>query len=79
MGWASFKNGDLLAAASGKFEVLVTTDQRLSYPRDSSTMAIAVVVHVVRRNKLEFLLPLVPELGKVLQVVKQGELRRVGI
>ena len=31
MGWASFKNGNLLAAASGKFDVLVTTDQRLSY------------------------------------------------
>jgi hypothetical protein len=31
MGWAPFKNGDPLAAASGKFDVLVTTDQRLSH------------------------------------------------
>jgi len=31
MGWASFKNGVLLATASGKFDVLVTTDQRLTY------------------------------------------------
>ena len=53
MGWASFKNGALLAAASGKLDVLITTDQRLSYQQDISTLAIAVVVMVVRRNKLE--------------------------
>ena len=79
MGWASFKNGALLAAASGKFDVLVTTDQRLSYQHDVSTSAIAVVVLVARRNKLEFLLPLVPELRKVLKEVERGEVRRVGV
>jgi hypothetical protein len=79
MGWASFKNGALLAAASGKFDVLVTTDQRLSYQHDVSTLAIAVVVLVARRNKLEFLLPLVPELRKVLKKVERGEVRRVGV
>ena len=79
MGWASFKNGALLAAASGKFDVLVTTDQRLSYQHDVSTLAIAVVVLVARRNKLEFLLPLVPELRKVLKEVERGEVRRVGV
>jgi hypothetical protein len=30
MGWAALENGVLLAAASGKFDVLVTTDQRPS-------------------------------------------------
>lgn len=79
MGWASFQNGALLAAASGRFDVLVTTDQRLSYQHGISTLAIAVVVLVARRNKLEFLLPLVPELRKVLEEVKPGEVRRVGV
>ena len=37
MGWASFKNGALLAAASGKFDALVTTDQRLRYGNDTAT------------------------------------------
>ena len=78
MGWASFKNGALLAAASGKFDVLVTTDQRLSYEHNVSTLAIAVVVLVAGRNKLEFLLPLAPELRMVLKEVKPGEVRRVG-
>ncbi len=78
MGWASLKNGDLLAAASGKFDVLVTTDQRLSDQQNISSVAIAVVILVAERSKLEFLLPLAPELRKVLEKVKPGELRRVG-
>ena len=79
MGWASFQNGALLAAASGKFDILVTTDQRLSYQRNVSTFAIAVVVLVAVRNKLEFLLPLASELRKVLEEIKPGEVRRVGV
>ena len=78
MGWASFENGALLAA-SGRFDVLVTTDQRPSYQRTISSLALAVVVLVARRNKLEFLLPLVSELRKVLEEVKLGEVRRVGV
>ncbi len=78
MGWASFENGVLLAAASGKFDALVTTDQRLSYEHNVSTFAIAVVVLVAARNKLEFLLPLAPEVRKVLEEVKPGQVHRVG-
>lgn len=63
MGWASFKNGVLLASASGKFDVLVTTDQRLTYQQNTSGFEIAVVVLVARRNKLE-------QLVKVLKTVK---------
>ena len=79
MGWASFENGALLAAASGKFDVLVTTDQRLSYQHNVSTFGIAVVVLVTARNKLESLLPLAPELRKALEEVKLGEVRRVSV
>jgi hypothetical protein len=78
MGWASFKNGALLAAASGNFDVLVTTDQRLSYQHDVSAFEVAVVVLVARRNKLESLLPLVPKLKKALKQIKVREVRRVG-
>lgn len=78
MGWASFKNGDLLSVASGNFDVLITTDQRLNYQQRVSTHAIAVVVLVARRNKLEYLLPLVPDPRNVLGKVKSGEVRRLG-
>jgi len=44
-----------------------------------SGLALAVVVLVAQRNKLEFLLPLVSELNKILDEVKPGEVRRVGV
>jgi len=79
MGWASFKNGVLLSAASGKFDVLITADQRLSYQHRVSDFPLAVIVLIAARNKLEFLAPLAPELNKVLAEVKPGEVRRVGV
>ncbi len=79
MGWASFKSGALLDSASGKFDVLITTDQRLSYQQEVPAMKIAIVVLVAHRNKIEFLLPLVTELKKVLNDIKVGEVRRVGV
>ena len=78
MGWASLANGALLAAASGMFDVFLTTDKRLGDQQNISRFAIAVVILVAKRNKLEFLLPLAPELRKVLDEVRPGELRRVG-
>ena len=78
MGWASYTNGDLLAAASAGFDVLVTTDQRLSYQQSVSRFDIAVVVLVAHRNKLEALLQLVPEVLRILPEVGPGKVYRVG-
>ena len=52
MGWASKQNGELLRLAQSRFDVFVTTDQRLSYQQSVASVAIAVVVLVARRNKL---------------------------
>lgn len=78
MGWASQENGALLALASGKFEVFITTDQRLSYQQTVSKLGIAVIVLVARRNKLELLRPLVPELRRALPQARPGEVQRIG-
>jgi hypothetical protein len=79
MGWASRRNGVLLSSASGKFDVLITTDQRMHYQQNVARYEIAIVVLVARRNKLDFLIPLVPELLKVLAMVKGGQVRRIGV
>ena len=78
MGWASQENGALLALASGKFEVFITTDQHLSYQQAVSKFSIGVIILIAKRNKLKFLQPLVPELRRVLTEVRPGEVRRVG-
>lgn len=45
LGWATLKNGELLAAAeNGGFDVLVTTDARLEYQQNLKSRRIAIVV-----------------------------------
>ena len=53
MGWASKRNGELLALAVGRFGVFVTADRNLSYQQDPSAFDIAIVVLVGRSNRLE--------------------------
>lgn len=77
MGWASEKNGALLRLAEEHFDVFVTTDQGVSYQQSIADLNIALVVLVARRNKLELLVPLVPELCRVLEEIRPGESRRV--
>jgi predicted nuclease of predicted toxin-antitoxin system len=44
-GWATMKNGDLLAAAEAAgFEIFVTTDKNLQYQQNLETRVIAIVV-----------------------------------
>lgn len=44
-GWATLSNGDLLDAAEREgFQVLITTDQNLSYQQNLATRIIAIIV-----------------------------------
>jgi hypothetical protein len=78
MGWAAKENGELLQLASNDFDVFITADQRLSYQQDVAHFSIAVVVLVARRSKIEFLLPLIPELRRVLKAVQPSKVYRIG-
>ena len=78
MGWAAKENGELLQLASNRFDVFITADQRLSYQQDVARFSIAVVVLVAKRSKIEFLLPLIPELRQVLEEVQHGKVYRIG-
>lgn len=44
MGWAELDNGDLLQAAEGAFDVLVTTDQNLRHQQSLSGKRLAILV-----------------------------------
>ncbi len=62
MGWASKRNGELLALADGQFDVFVTVDRNLSFQNDVHRFTVAVVVLRATGNRLVDLRPLVPEL-----------------
>jgi predicted nuclease of predicted toxin-antitoxin system len=78
MGWASKKNGELLALAESEFDVFLTVDRNLSFQQDISRLDIAVIVLVAKGNRHSDLQPLVSDLLAVLVGVAPGQLIRVG-
>lgn len=78
MGWASKKNGELLALAEPEFDVFLTADRNLSFQQEVNRLDIAVVVLVAKGNRYSDLQPLVPDLLAVLTGISPGQLIRVG-
>ncbi len=73
MGWASITNEKLLALADNLFDVLITVDQNMRYQQNLEHRHIIVITLRVRANKLEMLLPFVPQLNEALETAKPGQ------
>lgn len=78
MGWLEFKNGNLLAVAQHEFDVFITVDRNLKFQNYISQLDIAILVLVSRRNKLEFLRALVPEILAAIPELRSGTIREIG-
>jgi hypothetical protein len=72
------KNGKLLALADAKFDVFLTVDQNLKYQQNLTAFHIAIILLVARNNRLQTLLPLMPEVREALNKIKAGEFIRLG-
>ena len=72
------KNGRLLKAASGQYEVLVTVDQNLQYQQNLKTFAVAIIVLKAERSTYPMLKPLMPQVLETLAKIKPGEIIVVG-
>jgi hypothetical protein len=72
MGWASKKNGQLLALAQTNFDIFLTSDRNLSHQQNLSTFEIAVVVLIAPSNRIDDLRPLVPQLLEILPNARLG-------
>ena len=73
-GWTGMKNGELLRRAENEFDVWVTADQNIEHQQNLKQFDIAIVVLVASRNELEALLPLIPQLQRVLQSIQSDEI-----
>ena len=78
MGWASKRNGEVLALAEGAFDAFLTVDRNLSFQQDFGRFKVAVVVLVAKGNRHSDLQPLVANLLTVLVGVAPGQLVKVG-
>jgi hypothetical protein len=77
MGWASMKNGELLAVAAEQFDIFLTTDRNLSHQQNLSAFDIAVIVLVAASNRFDDLRPLVPRILEVFARAAHGEVTMV--
>jgi predicted nuclease of predicted toxin-antitoxin system len=73
LGWDELGNGELLAKAQEFFDVLITTDSNVSCQQPLHDYDIALIVLRALKIKLEFYLPMVPEIENTFSKIQPGE------
>jgi predicted nuclease of predicted toxin-antitoxin system len=76
-GWASIKNGKLLALAATEFDVLLTADKGMEYQQNQDTLPVAVLIVLAKSNRMEDLALAVPAILKALDEIQPRTFRRV--
>ena len=77
-GWSGKKNGELLAQADPLFDLLLTLDKNLPYQQNLTTKRIAVLIVRARSNRIQDLLPVIPECLAALATIQPCQVVRVG-
>jgi hypothetical protein len=73
MGWASIVNGDLIKLAEAHFDLFITEDKGMMHQQNFSSTVLGFILLRVPSNRLEDLLPLVPDILTSVQTIKAGE------
>ena len=71
LGWSRLANGELLAAAEGRFDALVTTDRNLRFQQSLAARKLAVLV--LPTTSWPRLQSLVPAIVSALASLKPGD------
>jgi hypothetical protein len=77
-GWTGLKNGALLRAAAGRFDVLLTVDRSIAFQQNLRGLSIGVLAMVVPSNRLVDIRPLMAQVRQALSKVRAGQVLRVG-
>jgi predicted nuclease of predicted toxin-antitoxin system len=72
-GWSGKENGELLALAETRFDVLVTLDTNLRYQQNLTGRKIAIVVLQASSNRLEHIRQHFPAIASAIEHIKSGE------
>ena len=76
--WRGLRNGDVLARATGQFDVFLTADQNLRYQQNLDALPVAVAVLAARSNRMQDLRPLIPRLLASLETLEPRTLVQIG-
>jgi hypothetical protein len=71
MGWAGLKNGNLLAAADGHFDVFVTTDKNLRFQQNLKKYSFAVLL--LPSNQVPIVVGLISDIEAALTTIGSGD------
>lgn len=78
MGWGGTKNGALLRKAGSEFDVLLTVDSNMEFQQNTAELPLAVIVLIARKNDIDLLRPLMPQVRELLYSIEPGSLHHVG-
>ena len=71
MGWSGLKNGELLAAAEGQFDVFITTDKNLRHQQNLKGRKFAVLL--LPSNQVPIVEKLIPAIEVSLTTIQAGD------
>src|SRR5437868_10835535 len=71
MGWAGLRNGDLLAAADGHFDVFITTDKNLRFQQNLKKHSFAVLL--LPSNQVPVIVSMIPDIEAALMTIRAGD------
>jgi hypothetical protein len=80
MDWDGMKNGALLELANGRFEVLLTVDQRIEYQQNLADLGqpgLGIIVMTARSNNVDDLRPLMPAVRDALTRIRPLDVVRI--
>lgn len=72
-GWAGKTNGELLELMTGVYDVFITVDSNLQYQQKLQDLPTSFIVLSAKNNKLETLIPLMPDVQGTLETIQHGE------
>jgi hypothetical protein len=78
LGWDGTNNGALLKRASGLFDAFVTIGGNLQYQQNVSVLPFGIVVVGALSNRVQDVMPLVPEMLAALARIQPGTVEQVG-
>lgn len=76
-GFKGLENGELLKAASGAYDVLITVDRNIPYQQNIVGLNIVILILAAKRNSYVRLKPLIPRALSALDTVKAGDVIRI--
>lgn len=77
-GYGSKTNGELLALAEGKWDVLLTIDKNIRHQQNVSRRKIAILILRVKSNRLTDVLAHLPSCMEALKAIQSGQIIEVG-